>query len=192
LASALRDWGIRIHDRFLDPAMLNRWLARNDGFAANQSTPNEQNLFRFGSISPLGVDLVGVGDYASVAVPAGMMARYLADPDSTVLAEVDFRPGGTRQQHWVRLLPEWSGITQEEQVTAIGTDVRIMDPWMPPGLNFRWMMPAYATPTWDGPSRAIFRLAIYHRRTPEETHPHMDAVAAFLQQDVLRGRPISV
>ena len=171
MASAMYDWHVTIDGRYVDPATLNRWLSRNGGFTSGPGSTQE-NRFVFGSVALLGVELVKVINCSAQPAPSELIARYLSDPEYAVLAEVDFIPGGARQQHWVRLLPEWANITLEDQLTGISTDVMIMDPWMPPGYNFRWLMPAYALPAWPDPARAIFRLAIYRHPQNEGDLTH--------------------
>jgi hypothetical protein len=137
-ASILDGFGVQT-----DPGRLNRWLARNDGFI-------QGSLFVFAAIEALGVQLEAVIDCSRQPAPMDLVAQAL-DLGQGVVALVDFRPGGSVNQHWVRIL----AYDAEEE------DCRIVDPWMPPGYELYWLMARYAVPAWDDPARAIFRLAMY-------------------------------
>ena len=163
LASGLTDLGVRIDGRIPDPARLNRWLARNGGFVNSAGGTSNADLLVFGAVNRLpGVRLADFVDCRKSSAPMGTIAQALAE-GKVVLVEVDFHPGGTLQQHWVRLLPEYNGLTPEQTLDLLQDDVRIMDPWMPPGSELRWLMTSYALPGWDSPARAIMRIAIYEK-----------------------------
>lgn len=140
-SSMLVDFGIDT-----DPGRLNRWLSRNNGYV-------DSNLFVFGSLNALvGASLVNVIDCATTPAPIDAI-RSTLDQGGAVLALVDFVPGGSVNQHWVRV---WA-ISDD--------DAFIMDPWLPPGFEDYWLMPRYALAGWSGPERAFFRFALYDRAT---------------------------
>ena len=150
VASGLTDVGVTIKDLPPDPARLNRWLARHDGFVAPPDEPDESNLFVFSAVGRLGVQLIDFVDCRDIPAPVGKIRAALAKPDHFVVIQVDFKPGdGQRQQHWVRA------------VTWFDADIKIMDPWSLNDNQTVYLMTRYALPTWDSPARAIFRLAIY-------------------------------
>ena len=153
VASYVADTGLGADGRRVDPGSLNRWLARHGGYAGG-------NLFIFNSLAPLGVELVDYVDCFNTPAPIDAIAEALY-ADFGVVVEVDFAPGGGRNQHWVRILKHPDAETVAQQRAALDVDALIMDPWMPPGYERRWLMPAYALPIWDNPARAIFRVAIY-------------------------------
>ncbi len=168
LASGLTDLGVTINGRVPDPPQLNRWLARNGGFVNSAGGTTNANLLVFGVVNRLaGVRLAKFVDCRKTSAPMTEIAGAIA-AGKVVLVEVDFTPGGTLQQHWVRLLPERPGVSPAETLVFLGSDARIMDPWMPPGSEFRWLMTCYALPGWDTPARAIMRVAIYE---PTEESP---------------------
>lgn len=124
-----------------DPGRLNRWLCKNNGFVSG-------NLLSFGALEAFGgLDGVVV-DCLQVAAPMDEVAAVL-DAGGGVLALVDFVPGGSVNQHWVRVL------------RLAGDDALIHDPWFPPDVGAYWMLPVYAHHTWDDAARSIFRLAMY-------------------------------
>jgi len=135
-ASALAALGVDT-----DPGRLNRYLATHEGFAKG-------NLLRFNSFGPLGVSCADVIDCAARPAPVDRLQQAI-DDGQPVITLVDFDPGGTVNQHWVRLL----SIDDDE--------ARIMDPWNPPAYELYWLMARYARPTWLTPARAIFRAVIY-------------------------------
>jgi hypothetical protein len=123
-----------------DPARLNRWLARHGGFV-------DGCRFVFRAVEPLGLRLVQVVDCLSTPAPMDMVGQALGRGEF-VLAMVDFAPSMRKlQQHWVRIL------------SCDEDDCVISDPWLECGEIS--LMARYALPSWDDPSRAIFRLAVY-------------------------------
>lgn len=138
-----------------DPGSLNRWLGRNGGFVGG-------NLFVFGVLSKLNLTLTRIVDCHVALAPMGDVKATLVD-GGYVLAKVDFRPH-TRfvDQHWVRI------------ISVSDDDCEMMDPYLPLGCPVTSLMNRYARPSWDGPPRAIFRLAFYQSSTREvipETKP---------------------
>ena len=105
---------------------------------------------KLGEKSGLSCEVV---DCSRVAAPVDKIQEVL-DVDGYALAKVDFSPGGNIQEHWVGIL------------NLTGDDALIHDPWLPNGGPY-WMMPRYGHYTWNDPSRAIFRLALYVK--PGET-----------------------
>lgn len=136
IASMLADFGVDT-----DPGRLNRWLARNGGFVNG-------NLMVFGALEKFGVSLLDLVDCSTRPAPMDRIRQAMLSGEG-VVAMVDFNPGGTVNQHWVRSLR----ITDD--------DALIMDPWAPPGYEVYWLMARYAQPAWNDPSRALFRVAIY-------------------------------
>jgi len=157
VASGLADVGVMIDGLPPDPPRLNRWLARNKGFVAPRTATKERNLYVFNSLGPLGVKLVEYIDARSSAAPVAKIEKALAREDTLVAIHVDFSPGGSNQQHWVRAL-SWHT-----------TDVRIMDPWIRGDSQEAYLMTRYALPSWDDPARAVFRIAIYEFRGASAT-----------------------
>lgn len=134
-ASILRDCGIDT-----DPGRLNRWLCQNGGYIKG-------NLIVFSAFGELAGLQAHVVDCEKAPAPVSTIQSVL-DSGGFVIAKVDFTPGGTIQQHWVRVRE----IDDE--------DAKIMDPWLEDDQEY-WMMPRYGLPGWPGPWRAIFRVAMY-------------------------------
>jgi len=149
VASGLTDLGITIDGLPPDPPRLNRWLARHKGFAAARGQSRERNLFVFDSLGPLGVRMVEYVDARTRAAPLDRLRTALERDDQFVVIHVDFSPGGETQQHWVRALE------------CYDSDVRLMDPWVKGPLQETYLMTRYALPSWDDPSRAIYRMVVY-------------------------------
>jgi len=149
-ASGLTDVGATIDGLPPDPPRLNRWLVRNGGFTAPADDPQEQNLFVFGALGALGARLVEYIDCGDIPAPMNKIQAALAQSKTFVLIQVDFNPGdGQPQQHWVRAV-EW-----------FDADLKIMDPWLVEPGHDMYLMTRYAMPTWEGPARAVYRIAIY-------------------------------
>ena len=159
VTSGLADTGALIDGLPVDPPRLNRWLARNQGFVAPRSATKERNLFVFDSLGPLGVKLVDYIDARSKSAPLDPLEEALGTEGQFVALHVDFRPGGSNQQHWVRA------------VTWSDSDIQIMDPWISGPSQDAYLMTRYALPSWDGPERAIFRIAIYEYAGVEAAVP---------------------
>lgn len=123
-----------------DPGRLNRYLARNGGFAKG-------NLIIFSTIADLLGTSCEVVECEKIPAPVDRVIETLAS-DGYALAKVDFVPGGTIQQHWVRILE----IDEKEAV--------ISDPWLVGDTRY-YMMARYGLPFWMGPARAIFRLVLF-------------------------------
>jgi hypothetical protein len=119
------------------PSLLNGWLKRNDGYYGMG--------FRFDSVERLGLDLVTLINCQTTPAPVGEI-MFALRMHEVVIVQVDQRPGGAVQQHWVRLLDDR------------GT---IMDPWRRPGDELTTLRD-YCAPGWDY-ARAIYRVAIYRR-----------------------------
>jgi len=116
-------------------------VARHHGFV-------DSNLLVFNAVSALGVRVAHYGVYRNVAAPLDEIQALLRD-GAAVLAEVDFRPGGSVQMHWVRLF------------SVDEDDGWVMDPWLPEENNPVSLMMRYALPQWDSPARALFRVVAY-------------------------------
>jgi uncharacterized protein YndB with AHSA1/START domain len=171
IASILSDLGVTIRERKPNPAILNRWMARNGGFTGG-------NRVVFNSVEKLGgVKLAQFIDARNRPAPLKPIAAALARGDGVAI-EVDFRPGGALNQHWVRVLPERYGMNEAEVLEALKTDALIMDPWMPKGENVRWLMASYARYDWDTPETAIYRIAIYQRTEEGEAKEAASFAAA--------------
>ena len=150
VASGLADVGVTVDGLPPDPPRLNRWLTRHEGFMAPPEAPEERNLFVFGAPGALGARLVDFVDCRDIPAPVNKVRDALAQPNTFVVIQVDFKPGdGQRQQHWVRAV-EW-----------FDTDIKIMDPWLLGSSQDVYLMTRYALPSWEGMERAIFRLAVY-------------------------------
>jgi isoleucyl-tRNA synthetase len=67
------------------------------------------------------------------------------------------------------------------------TDLKIMDPWLAEPRHDLYLMTRYAMPTWDGPSRAIYRIAIY--RYDLAGVPFAPGAEAPIVQESLCGYP---
>jgi hypothetical protein len=137
VASMLSD----LTDRPVSPGELNLWLRENGGYASGA-------LFVFGSVSSFGVRLAEMIHCQSTPAPIKHMSEALAD-GAVIIVQVDSKPGGAVDQHWVRLL------TVDEK------DGQIMDPWQYPGKEFI-SLSRYFAPEWTV-ERAIFTVAIYQR-----------------------------
>jgi hypothetical protein len=120
-----------------DPGRLNAWLTNNYGYV-------DDNLFVFQSIEAFGVDLADLVFCDTAPAPMEKLHSYLR-AGRGVIVKVDFKPGGTVQQHWVRLLEPG----------------RIADPWQLPGQEER-ALDSYFVRGWDA-ARAIFAAVVYAR-----------------------------
>ncbi|MGC9521505.1 MAG: hypothetical protein ACP5HG_06440 [Anaerolineae bacterium] len=165
VASGLTDKGVTIQGLPPDPPRLNRWLARNRGFAAPRGQTRERNLFVFDAMRPLGVKMAEYVDARTSPAPIDQLEEALAEEDQFVVLHVDFRPGGSAQQHWVRAV-SWHG-----------EDVKVMDPWIQGPSQETYLMTRYALPSWEDPSRAIYRMVVY-KVTEEEAVPLIEALGA--------------
>lgn len=131
-------------DQPMAPGYLNDWLRKNKGFSNG-------NLFVFASITSLGLQLVKMIPSSSQPAPITELAELLAGGAALVVL-VDSTPGGTFDNHWVRLL------AVDEK------DGQIMDPWQLPGREFV-PLSAYFASGWT-PARAIFNAAVYRPKEP--------------------------
>jgi len=177
VASGLTDVGVLVDGLPPDPPRLNRWLARGKGYVAPRSATKERNLFVFDSLGPLGVKLVEYIDARSKAAPVEKVEKALSAEDQFVALHVDFTPGGANQQHWVRAVA-WHD-----------TDVEIMDPWIKGDVQTSYLMTRYALPSWDGPERAIFRIAIYRNVGAKAAYPTPSLTGSTIVQDELYDYP---
>ena len=128
----------------IDPGRLNRWLARHNGFVNG-------DRFVFDSVRPLGLKLVELIDCSNRPAPMAPIKAALA-AGQAVIVKVDFKPGGSVQQHWVRVLE----LHDDD-------DCWVMDPWLPVGFNCYWLMARYARPDWNDLPRTIHYIAIYEK-----------------------------
>ena len=134
MASILVDCGVAT-----DPHRLNLWLRSHAGYA-------DDNLFVWGSVEGLGVDLADLVDCARVPAPVESLETAL-EAGCSVVCEVDYAPGGTLQRHWVRV------------VALSARSGWIMDPWQLPGGEMVDVQD-YLAPGWDV-GRGIFAAAVY-------------------------------
>lgn len=136
MASLLSDFGVPT-----DPHRLNLWLNSHGGYVKG-------NLFVFDSVAGLGVDLVDYVDCRLTPAPIDALQDAL-NAGAAVVVEVDAKPGGPLDRHWVRLvsLSHFSGW--------------IMDPWQLPGGEAR-SLHDYLAPDW-ATERGIFAAAVYAR-----------------------------
>jgi len=134
VASLLVDFGVPT-----DPHRLNQWLISHGGYVQN-------NLFVFDAVGGLGVDLADYVDCRLVPAPVDSLQDALIG-GAQVVVEVDAKPGGALNRHWVRLasLSHFSGW--------------IMDPWQLPSCE-ALSLHDYMAPDWDT-ARAIFAAAVY-------------------------------
>ena len=105
-------------------------------------------LFIFSSVAAFGVRLAEMIRCQTTPAPIKHMAEAL-DDGAVVIVQVDSKPGGALDQHWVRLLA-----VDEE-------DAEIMDPWLYPGKELT-KLSRYFAEGWNT-ERAIFTVAIYQR-----------------------------
>jgi hypothetical protein len=173
VASGLTDMGVTIRDLPPDPPRLNRWLARNRGYVAPRGQTKERNLFVFDSLGLLGVKMVDYIDARSRAAPVERVEEALEAEDQFVVLHVDFRPGGSVQQHWVRAVAWYED------------DIEVMDPWITGPSQQSFLMTRYALPSWDDPTRAIYRIAIYQHPIPTRAFPAAGAVERLYVQEHL-------
>jgi hypothetical protein len=134
----------------MSPGYLNHWLRENKGFASG-------NLFVFGSVAPLGLRLSELVRAQSNKMDIDKLVQAIKD-GAAVVVQVDSKPGGELNQHWVRVL------SVDEK------DGQIMDPWQLPGREFIKLSTYYAS-GWNA-ARAIFIAAIYR---PTATRSMMSA-----------------
>lgn len=131
----------------MSPGYLNYWLRENKGFASG-------NLFVFNSVAGLGLKLSEFVRAANNEMPLDKLTAALDDGAAVVL-QVDSTPGGTLNQHWVRL------------VSLTDQDGEIMDPWQLPGRE-RIKLSKYFASGWT-PKRAIFAAAVYRPTAANRT-----------------------
>ena len=137
VASMLSD----LTDRPVSPGELNLWLRENNGYAGG-------SLFVFSSVASFGVRVAEMIHCQSTPAPIKHMSEALGD-GAVIIVQVDAKPGGTLDQHWVRVL------------TIDDKDGQIMDPWQYPGKEFTTLS-RYFAKDWTV-ERAIFTVAIYQR-----------------------------
>jgi hypothetical protein len=136
-ASMLSD----LTDRPVSPGELNLWLRENGGFSNGA-------LFVFSSVSSFGVRVAEMIHCQTTPAPIKHLSEALGD-GAVIIVQVDSKPGGALDQHWVRLL------TIDEK------DADIMDPWQYPGKEMT-KLSRYFAADWTV-ERAIFTVAIYQR-----------------------------
>jgi hypothetical protein len=129
------------------PGYLNYWLRENKGFASG-------NLFVFNSVAGLGLKLNEFIRAANNEMPLDKLTAAL-DEGAAVVLQVDSTPGGTLNQHWVRLM------------SLTDRDGEIMDPWQLPGRE-RIKLSKYFASGWT-PKRAIFAAAVYRSTAANRT-----------------------
>ena len=121
VASTLSD----LTGRPIAPGELNQWLRENKGFVGG-------GLFVFTSVATLAATLVERIDCQMQPAPIDHLTEVFADGAGVVI-QVDSRPGGDMDQHWVRLL------SVDEK------DGQIMDPWQLPGGELMKLSKYFAT-----------------------------------------------
>lgn len=157
-----------------DPRRLNAWLTCNAGYV-------DGDLFVFAALEGLGAAFDHFEYCELYAAPIGEVAQALV-AGRGVLARVDFSPGGSVQQHWVRILDV---IGDPEKP---GADCLIMDPWQLPGSEVIKLLDKYGAPGWDA-ARAIFTLATYSQasgrvfRLSRQHGPSQPAVCLIQESD---------
>jgi len=172
LASYIAESDITIRDgQIVDPGVLNRWLALNNGYA-------QGNLLIFNAVERIGLRLADYITCANKPAPMSELAAAL-DRGAGVLIEVDFQAGGALNQHWVRLLKLYDD------------EALIVDPWLPPEYEIRWLMASEyghpkGKPPWSDPARAIYRAAIYEPAFANEllNVPSFAPRGEFVQEDL--------
>jgi len=125
-----------------NPGWLNRWMCQNDGFVSG----NRIVFAKLGELARLSVEVV---DCSQVPAPMDKIENTLAVGGYPIV-KVDFRPGGSVQQHWVRILE------------LVDNDALIHDPWLDDGGPY-WLMQKYGHYTWPNVARAVYRMALYTR-----------------------------
>ena len=173
IASGLTDAGVSIQGLPADPPRLTRWLARNGGFVAPLSQTKERSLYVFDSLGPLGVKLVDYIDARKRPAPLDDLEEALNTEGCFAAIHVDFSPGAATQQHWVRALAWYDH------------DIKVMDPWIKGSSQDAYVMTRYALPSWDDPTRAIFRIVIYQAVGVEATYPTPSVISRSNVQDEL-------
>jgi hypothetical protein len=135
VASTLSD----LTDRVIAPGELNQWLKKNGGFTGG-------GLFVWDSITSLGLRRAETISCATQPAPIKRLAEALAS-GAGVVVQVDAKPGGAPDQHWVRLL------------AVDDKDGQIMDPWQLAGKELIALSRYFAS-GWT-PARAIFMAVVY-------------------------------
>ncbi len=135
VASALSD----LTERLIAPGELNQWLKQNGGFTGG-------GLFVWDSITPLGLRRAETISCATQPAPIKRLAEALAS-GAGVVVQVDAKPGGASDEHWVRLL------------AVDDKDGQIMDPWQLAGKELIALSRYFAS-GWT-PARAIFMAVVY-------------------------------
>lgn len=105
--------------KVVNPLDLNTWLKNNGGFV-------QGNHFVFSAIDKMGVVKFRVlGNCVNIPAPVSMLDRVLSS-GAYVIAQVDFVPGGSVQQHWViyrgngQITDPWYG--DNAPITRYGRD----------------------------------------------------------------------
>lgn len=138
-----------------DPGTLNRWLCRNNGYTSG----NLIVFSRLGEPAGLAVEVI---DCSRRSAPMDKIQAAL-DAGGYPLVKVDFKPGGSVQQHWVRILE----LTDD--------DALIHDPWLLDGGPY-WLMARYGHWTWDDVARAVYRVALYTKRPDSITADNLEDI----------------
>jgi hypothetical protein len=132
---------LNVLDGSWNPAMLNRYLANNDGYT-------KDGRIIYASLEPLGLCLETVRDCRhSLADVVELL--HLVGMAYVVMIKVHFRPWRKFQQHWL--------LASE----PFGDDVTCLDPWVPQGDNpLVSILYHYAKPDWDL-ARAVYGYAAF-------------------------------
>lgn len=130
----------------ITPGELNAHLIAQGGFVdglGRVGAPGA-NRFVFDSLRAFGVALQAFGICRMFPAPVAVLRADL--PGRALIVEVDYRPGGALDNHWVRVL----------EFCADG-DALIMDPLV---SGPQRLLARYGAPGWDL-ARAIFAHAMY-------------------------------
>jgi hypothetical protein len=138
VTSCLCDSGVQMR-----PPELNSWLLQHGGY-------QRKGNFVWRSVEQLGLGLLQFVHCETIPAPMGVIESHLALGEY-VLAEVDSKPGGEINQHWVRVL----SVKHDKRL-----DCTIMDPWQRPGYEAISLLSKYGSRNWDA-ARAIFEIAVY-------------------------------
>jgi hypothetical protein len=180
MASALSD----LTGRVIAPGELNQWLKQNGGFTGG-------GLFVWDSVASLGLRRAETISCAKQPAPVKRLAEALAS-GAGVIVEVDAKPDGALDQHWVRLL------------AVDDNDGQIMDPWQLAGKELIALSHYFAS-GWT-PARAIFMAVVYRpveagrglhdepqsfEQTQPEDDGHQPALCIRLQEQGASGSSAS-
>jgi len=123
------------------PDELNTYINYHTGYV-------DGDLMIMDSFDAMGLTLTGMYECSQRAAPLYIIQNALATGHG-VVCEVDFTPGGSINQHWVR-------------VVAISSDeADCMDPWQRPGCEMVNLLDYYGRNAGWNLERAIMLIATY-------------------------------